>query len=70
VRILCSTGAVTRHPTRADHRLIADVRGLPCDGFELSIYPVGSTTTPSRRGSPHSACRSKPRTRRRQWVRG
>jgi sugar phosphate isomerase/epimerase len=39
VRILCSTGAVTRHPTRADHRLVADVRGLPCDGFELSIYP-------------------------------
>lgn len=39
MRILCSTGAVTRHPTRADHRLIADARGLPCDGFELSIYP-------------------------------
>jgi sugar phosphate isomerase/epimerase len=39
VRILCSTGAVTRHPTRPDHRLVADARGLPCDGFELSIYP-------------------------------
>jgi sugar phosphate isomerase/epimerase len=39
VRILCSTGAVTRHPTRADHRLIADARDLPCAGFELSIYP-------------------------------
>jgi sugar phosphate isomerase/epimerase len=39
MRILCSTGAVTRHPTRADHRLIADARDLPCDGFELSIYP-------------------------------
>jgi sugar phosphate isomerase/epimerase len=39
MRILCSTGAVTRHPTRADHRLIADVRDLPCAGFELSIYP-------------------------------
>jgi len=38
VRILCSTGAVTRHPNRADHRLIADVRDLPCAGFELSIY--------------------------------
>ena len=38
MRILCSTGAVTRHPTRADHRLLADVRDLPCDGFELSIY--------------------------------
>jgi sugar phosphate isomerase/epimerase len=39
VRILCSTGAVTRHPTRAGHRLIADARDLPCAGFELSIYP-------------------------------
>jgi sugar phosphate isomerase/epimerase len=39
VRILCSTGAVTRHPNRADHRLIADARDLPCAGFELSIYP-------------------------------
>jgi sugar phosphate isomerase/epimerase len=39
LRILCSTGAVTRHPTRADYRLIADARELPCDGFELSIYP-------------------------------
>jgi sugar phosphate isomerase/epimerase len=39
VRILCSTGAVTRHPTRGDHRLVADARELPCDGFELSIYP-------------------------------
>jgi sugar phosphate isomerase/epimerase len=39
VRILCSTGAVTRHPTRADHRLVEDARGLPCDAFELSIYP-------------------------------
>jgi sugar phosphate isomerase/epimerase len=39
VRILCSTGAVTRHPTRADHRLVAGARELPCDGFELSIYP-------------------------------
>jgi sugar phosphate isomerase/epimerase len=39
MRILCSTGAVTRHPTRADHGLIADVRDLPCAGFELSIYP-------------------------------
>jgi sugar phosphate isomerase/epimerase len=39
VRILCSTGAVTRHPTRADHRLVADARDLPCHGFELSIYP-------------------------------
>ena len=38
MRILCSTGAVTRHPTRADHRLVADARDLPCDGFELSIY--------------------------------
>jgi len=38
MRILCSTGAVTRHPTRADHRLIADARDLPCAGFELSIY--------------------------------
>jgi sugar phosphate isomerase/epimerase len=39
VRILCSTGAATRHPKRADHRLIADARDLPCAGFELSIYP-------------------------------
>jgi sugar phosphate isomerase/epimerase len=39
VHILCSTGAVTRHPTRADHRLVADVRDLPWSGFELSIYP-------------------------------
>ena len=39
MRILCSTGAVTRHPTRADYRLIADARELPCEGFELSIYP-------------------------------
>jgi sugar phosphate isomerase/epimerase len=39
MRILCSTGAVTRHPTRADHRLIEDARDLPCAGFELSIYP-------------------------------
>jgi sugar phosphate isomerase/epimerase len=39
LRILCSTGAVTRHPTRADYRLIANARDLPCDGFELSIYP-------------------------------
>lgn len=39
MRILCSTGAVTRHPNRADHRLIADARDLPCAGFELSIYP-------------------------------
>jgi sugar phosphate isomerase/epimerase len=39
VRVLCSTGAVTRHPTRPGSRLVADVRGLPCDGFELSIYP-------------------------------
>jgi sugar phosphate isomerase/epimerase len=39
VRILCSTGAVTRHPTRADHRLVADARRLPVDAFELSIYP-------------------------------
>jgi sugar phosphate isomerase/epimerase len=40
VRILCSTGAVTRHPSRTDHRLIADARDLPCSGFELSIYPT------------------------------
>ena len=39
MRILCSTGAATRHPKRADHRLIADARDLPCAGFELSIYP-------------------------------
>jgi hypothetical protein len=39
LRILCSTGTVTRHPPRADYRLIADARELPCDGFELSIYP-------------------------------
>ena len=39
MRILCSTGAVTRHPTRADHRLVEEARGLPCDGLELSIYP-------------------------------
>jgi sugar phosphate isomerase/epimerase len=39
VRVLCSTGAVTRHPSRADHRLVADARDLPCAGFELSIYP-------------------------------
>jgi sugar phosphate isomerase/epimerase len=39
MRILCSTGAVTRHPTRADFRLIADARDFPCAGFELSIYP-------------------------------
>ena len=39
MRILCSTGAVTRHPNRADPRLIADARDLPCAGFELSIYP-------------------------------
>lgn len=39
MRILCSTGAVTRHPTRADHRLVADARGLAWTGFELSIYP-------------------------------
>jgi sugar phosphate isomerase/epimerase len=38
MRILCSTGAVTRQPTRADHRLVADARDLPCAGFELSIY--------------------------------
>ena len=39
MRILCSTGAVTRHPKRADHGLIADARDLPCAAFELSIYP-------------------------------
>ena len=40
MRILCSTGAVTHHPTRADHRLVAEARGLPVDAFELSIYPA------------------------------
>lgn len=39
MRVLCSTGAVTRYPNRADHRLVADARELPVDGFELSIYP-------------------------------
>jgi sugar phosphate isomerase/epimerase len=39
VSFLCSTGAVTHHPTRADHRLVAEARGLPVDAFELSIYP-------------------------------
>jgi sugar phosphate isomerase/epimerase len=29
---------VTHYPTRADHRLVADARELPTDGFELSIY--------------------------------
>jgi sugar phosphate isomerase/epimerase len=38
LRILCSTGAVTHYPTRADHRLIADARELPAAAFELSIY--------------------------------
>lgn len=40
MKILCSTGAVTHHTTRADHRLVADARGLPVDAFELSIYPA------------------------------
>lgn len=40
MRILCSTGAVTHHPTRADHRLVAEARELPVDAFELSIYPA------------------------------
>jgi sugar phosphate isomerase/epimerase len=39
LRILCSTGAVTHDPTRADHRLVAEARQLPVDAFELSIYP-------------------------------
>lgn len=39
MHVFCSTGAVTHHPTRADHRLVAEARNLPCDGFELSIYP-------------------------------
>jgi sugar phosphate isomerase/epimerase len=39
LRILCSTGAVTHYPARADHRLVAEARALPVDGFELSIYP-------------------------------
>jgi sugar phosphate isomerase/epimerase len=38
VHVLCSTGTVTHDPTRADHRLVADARDLPADGFELSIY--------------------------------
>jgi sugar phosphate isomerase/epimerase len=38
VRILCSTGAVTHHPIRADHRLTAIAAELPADGLELSIY--------------------------------
>jgi sugar phosphate isomerase/epimerase len=38
MRILCSTGAVTHYPTRADHRLVADARVLPAAAFELSIY--------------------------------
>jgi sugar phosphate isomerase/epimerase len=38
VRILCSTGAVTHHPIRADHRLTAVAAELPADGLELSIY--------------------------------
>jgi sugar phosphate isomerase/epimerase len=37
MRVLCSTGAVTYYPTRADHRLVADARELPAGGFELSI---------------------------------
>jgi sugar phosphate isomerase/epimerase len=39
MRVLCSTGAVTHHPARADHRLVAAACELPVDGFELSIYP-------------------------------
>ena len=38
MRILCSTGAVTHHPIRADHRLTAVAAELPADGLELSIY--------------------------------
>jgi sugar phosphate isomerase/epimerase len=38
MRILCSTGAVTYYPMRADYRLVADARELPAGGFELSIY--------------------------------
>lgn len=38
MRILCSTGAVSYYPVRADHRLVADAAALPADGFELSIY--------------------------------
>src|SRR5215213_7357369 len=38
MRILCSTGAVTRHPNRADHRLPAAAPHLPCAAFEPSIY--------------------------------
>lgn len=38
MRILCSTGAVTFYPTRADHRLVAEARALPVTAFELSIY--------------------------------
>ncbi len=39
MRVLASTGCVTHYPTRVDHRLVADVRALPVDGYELSIYP-------------------------------
>lgn len=38
MRILCSTGAVTQYPIRADHRLVAEARALPVTAFELSIY--------------------------------
>ncbi len=38
MRFLCSTGAVTFYPTRADHRLVAEARALPVAAYELSIY--------------------------------
>jgi sugar phosphate isomerase/epimerase len=39
LRILCSTGAVTRRPNRADPALVADAGTLPVEAFELSVYP-------------------------------
>jgi hypothetical protein len=57
MRVLCSTGAVTYYPTRADHRLVADARELPAGGFELSIAATRGrvTSCPARAASTSTA---------------
>jgi sugar phosphate isomerase/epimerase len=39
--LLCSTGALTRHPEHTHHHRIVELAPrLPADGFELMIYPA------------------------------
>jgi hypothetical protein len=71
VQVLCSTGAVTYYPMRADHRRVADARELPAQGFELSIYTNWiDGDEPSATTSPRSGCRSRRRMPRRQSALG